>query len=255
MNAREYAAAFMREYPKKDGMDLARVETALVAAKPMPPWPEMQRRLAAFRANCVAMNELTADGAPTERTRYIPNAATFISTRAWEKFDAAPPVHATAQAIPPDSELLHGPLSAFVRLCRVFGESAMRNALPDEYRAAWDAMRDAQRAGTLGSLADCPLPLMCALGRKAAVEAADADARKTPEERQADAARIAAAGFRADRADRATCADIAAGFLPSRYADAPEVRALLTPEQRAAIEKHRAAGWDAWHDWLQAAGF
>jgi hypothetical protein len=255
MNAREYAAAFMREYPKRDGMNLERVESAVSAAAPLPPWDEMRLRLAAFRAECVKMGTLAADGSPCDRTRYIPNAATFLETRKFDAYPPAPPVHSTAQTIPPESELLKGPLSAFVRLCRVFGEAAMRNALPDEYRAAWDAMRDAQRAGTLGSLAECPLPTMCALWRKVAVEAADADARKTPEERKADAALIAAAGFRADAADRATCADVAAGFLPSRYADDPAVQARLTPKQRADIEAHRAAGWDAWHDWLQAAGF
>ena len=255
MNAREYAENFMREYPKRDGMNLERVESAVSAAAPLPPWDEMRLRLAAFRAECVKMGTLAADGSPCDRTRYIPNAATFLETRKFDAYPPAPPVHSTAQTIPPETELLHGPLSAFVRLCRVFGEAAMRNALPEEYRAAWDAMRDAQRAGTLGSLADCPLPTMCALGRKTAVESADADARKTPEERQADAARIAAAGFRADAGERATCADLAAGFLPSRYADDPAVQARLTPEQRAAIDAHRAAGWDAWHDWLQAAGF
>lgn len=255
MNAREYAENFMREYPKKDGMDLARVEAAILSAKPLPPWPEMQQRLAAFRSECVKMGTLAADGSPCDRTRYIPNAATFIESRKWAAYSPAPPVHTTEQLIPPLEELMRDPVSAFVRRCRTFGEAAMRNALPGELRPQWDAMRDAQRAGTLGSLADCPLPLMCALGRKAAVEAADADARRTPEERQADAARIAAAGFRADAADRATCADVAAGFLPSRYADAPEVRALLTPQQRADIDAHRAARWDEWHDWLQAAGF
>ena len=228
MDSREYAENFMREYPKKDGMDLARVEAAIVAARPLPPWREMQQRLAAFRAHCVSSNELTADGMPTERTRYIPNAATFISTRAWEKFDAAPPVHATEQLIPPLGEIMRGPVSSFVRLCRTFGEAAMRNVLGADERERWDAMRDAQRAGRLGSLADCPLPLQCALGRKAAVDGTDADGAAYP-------------------------CDLAAGFLPSRYAD--RTIRPLTPEERAKVEAHRAARWDEWHDWLQAAGF
>ena len=252
MIAREYAENFMREYPKKDGMDLARVEAAIQGAAPLPPWEEMRLRLAAFRAECVKMGTLAADGSPCDRTRYIPNAATFLETRKFDAYPPAPPVHSTAQAIPPDDELLHAPLSSFVRLCRVFGEAAMRNALPEEWRPQWDAMRDAQRAGTLGSLADCPLPLICALGRKAAV----ADADMSPEDRAREAQmQYTVIGRDLDAADRATCADIAAGFLPSRYADAPEVQALLTPEQRAAIDAHRAAGWDAWHDWFQAAGF
>ena len=255
MNAREYAENFMREYPKKDGMDLARVEAAILSAKPLPPWPEMQQRLAAFRSECVKMGTLAADGSPCDRTRYIPNAATFIESRKWAAYSPAPPVHTTEQLIPPLEELMRGPVSAFVRLCRVFGEAAMRNALRWEERERWDAMREAQRAGRLGSLADCPLPLRCALDRKAAVELEDADARRTPEERQAAAALFAAAGFQADAGELATCANLAAGFLPSRYADDPAVQARLTPEQRADIDAHKAANWDEWHDWLQAAGF
>ena len=225
MNAREYAAAFMREYPKKDGMDAAGVEAAITAVAPLPPWEEMGRRLAAFRSECVKMGTLDADGTPCERTRYIPNAANWIARREWEKYDAAPPTK-SVPLLPSGGDILNGTTGDFIRLCQTFGVDAMRRAIAaavPEYAAAWDAIRDAQRAGRLGSLAACPLPLKCALARKR---------------------------YAADETVRG--GDLAAGWYPSRYID--RLCGTLTPQQRDAVEAHKAAGWDEWHDALAAAG-